>query len=254
MGLVDKVLVAFKEWTVYEVESLPAPSNDLRATLKHNKEAHRLSIIAETDARRADELAGNAPESKAAVIAAKEVRICASKEETKAKANCKEMVKRHNTRLFSLSQAFDVIFRSHNIRKEHYHGGKCNGVNCIRIMEKAKELFVEFAVAMKEKKVEDVADEVIENKCLQFARLFGLLDAVWSNVRGIDAGLLQTDSQVELLRKVLLEAKQLWIAMGISTWQPKWHMTFDGHLLNQVITCGGLADKSDESIELQHQT
>jgi len=46
----------------------------------------------------------------------------------------------------------------------------------------------------------------------------------------------------------------LWLAMKITTYQPKWHMTFDGHLLHQVITYGGLANKSDESIELQHQT
>ena len=39
----------------------------------------------------------------------------------------------------------------------------------------------------------------------------------------------------------------------IGTRQPKWHMTFDGHLPQQVIECGGLADKSDETIELQHQ-
>lgn len=42
--------------------------------------------------------------------------------------------------------------------------------------------------------------------------------------------------------------------MEISTKQPKWHLTFDGHLLHQHKTFGGLADKSDESVELQHQT
>ena len=39
----------------------------------------------------------------------------------------------------------------------------------------------------------------------------------------------------------------------IGTRQPKWHMTFDGHLLHQVMTYGGLADKSDDTIEFQHQ-
>jgi hypothetical protein len=28
--------------------------------------------------------------------------------------------------------------------------------------------------------------------------------------------------------------------------QPKWHLTFDGHLLDCVKSCGGLADKSDD--------
>ena len=95
---------------------------------------------------------------------------------------------------------------------------------------------------------------MIDEKTNQHAKMLGLLDAIWSNVRGIDAGLLPTEAQVLYLRKALDEGKSLWNQLDLGTLQPKWHMTFDGHLLNQVITCGGLADKSDESIELQHQT
>jgi hypothetical protein len=42
--------------------------------------------------------------------------------------------------------------------------------------------------------------------------------------------------------------------MQLSTLQPKWHLTFDGHLLEQFKKFGGLADKSDETIEKGHQT
>jgi hypothetical protein len=42
--------------------------------------------------------------------------------------------------------------------------------------------------------------------------------------------------------------------MELSTLQPKWHLTFDGHLLHQFNKYGGLADKSDETIEKGHQT
>lgn len=42
--------------------------------------------------------------------------------------------------------------------------------------------------------------------------------------------------------------------MSLSTQQPKWHLTFDGHLLDQFSRFGGLADKSDETIEKGHQT
>jgi hypothetical protein len=42
--------------------------------------------------------------------------------------------------------------------------------------------------------------------------------------------------------------------MGLSTLQPKWHLTFDGHLMEQFKQHGGLADKSDETIEKGHQT
>ena len=45
----------------------------------------------------------------------------------------------------------------------------------------------------------------------------------------------------------------MWTSMGLKTLQPKWHMTFGGHLLEQVIRYGGLADKADDTIELQHQ-
>jgi hypothetical protein len=41
--------------------------------------------------------------------------------------------------------------------------------------------------------------------------------------------------------------------MKLSTLQPKWHLTFDGHLLQQYCRYGGLAEKSDESIEKEHQ-
>jgi hypothetical protein len=41
---------------------------------------------------------------------------------------------------------------------------------------------------------------------------------------------------------------------AVSKKQPKWHLTFDGHLFDQFLQYGGLADKSDESIEKGHQT
>jgi len=83
--------------------------------------------------------------------------------------------------------------------------------------------------------------------------MMGLMDVMWSSVRGIDAGLLPTDDQVARLRKASSEGKTLLIQMKMSTRQPKWHMTFDGHLLHQVITHGGIADKADDTIEFQHQ-
>ena len=83
--------------------------------------------------------------------------------------------------------------------------------------------------------------------------MLGILDVIWSNVRGIDAGLLPTEVQLEYLSKALVEGKQLWLSMRIGTLQPKWHMTFDRHLLEQARKHGGLADKADDTIELQHQ-
>jgi hypothetical protein len=103
-------------------------------------------------------------------------------------------------------------------------------------------------------KVATITEEDVTTNCKQFCRLLGLLDAIWSKVRGIDHGLLPTGEQSDSLATALNEAKALWLAMDLSTLQPKWHVTFDGHLLDQFTRYGGLADKSDESIEKGHQS
>jgi len=51
--------------------------------------------------------------------------------------------------------------------------------------------------------------------------MLGLLDVVWSNVRGIDAGLLPTTDQIEQLKKATTDGKSLWLSMGLGTLQPK---------------------------------
>jgi hypothetical protein len=102
-------------------------------------------------------------------------------------------------------------------------------------------------------KIASVTEEFVESTCKSYSRLLGLLDAIWSTVRGIDAGLLPTAQHCSALESALAEAKALWLFMDLSTLQPKWHLTFDGHLFNQFKTFGGLADKSDETIEKWHQ-
>ena len=254
MGLVDKVLEAFKAWTTAEVENLTGEAHNAREAYRIAKEACATAAVMEVTALQQCQQAGNTPALLALHRETKTATKEAKSEQQEAKTTFDEMVKRHNARLVSLSQSYDTMFRSHQIKKEHYHGGKYNGVNCIRIMEKADVLFEAFAATIKEKKVPHVTDEAIDNKCGLFARLLGLLDAIWSNVRGIDAGLLPTAEQIQHLRNATSEAKALWLAMGIGNAQPKWHLTIDGHLLSQVIKCGGLADKSDDTIEFQHQT
>jgi len=254
MGLVDKVLEVFKAWTVFEVERLPDASEALRAAYIRAKEDHLDAVAFEEEARQLSISANQTAVLVALYHAAQTARANAKTEESKAKQVFDEMVKRHNAKVISLQQDYDTICRSHNIKKEHYHGGKCNGVNCIRIMEKAQELFEEFAAAIKEKKMHARSDTEIDGKCEQFARLLGLFDIIWSNVRGISAGLLPTEDQIQQLRKALSNAKKMWNNMEFKTLQPKWHLCFDGHLLHQVIKYGGLADKADDTIEFQHQT
>jgi len=253
MGLVDKVLVSFKGWTIHNVENLPEASHLTRQTYITAANAHADAKATEAQATLLNQQPHRTPASIAGLKLAKDARALARTANTQAKKNFDEMVKCHNSRLFSLSQSFDCTFRSHGIKKEHYHGGKYNGVNCIRIMEKSQLLFAEFATSIKNNKIPGTDDALIDTKMNEHAKLLGLLDAIWSNVRGTDAGLLPTEAQINCLRKATAEGKALWNAIDIGTLQPKWHMTFDGHLVDQVIKHGGLADKADDTIEFQHQ-
>jgi hypothetical protein len=47
--------------------------------------------------------------------------------------------------------------------------------------------------------------------------------------------------------------EEQWLELGLSTKQPKWHITIDGELLHQVWAHSGLADKADDVIEKGHQ-
>jgi hypothetical protein len=143
-----------------------------------------------------------------------------------------------------------------------YHGGKSNGVNCILEMSMSKEIIFGnlnnntpgFLQCCLLSQGAAVPEATVQSTSEAYCRLLGLLDAIWSTVRGLQAGLLPTDAQKLSLQTALTEAKTLWIQIKLSTLQPKWHLTFDGHLLNQFNQYAGLADKSDETIEKEHQT
>jgi hypothetical protein len=187
--------------------------------------------------------------------------IKASKDETEAKLGYSDQVQCHNAKKTSLNQQFETIYRKNGVKQEHYHGGKFNGVNCICIMSYSKEILLGmedgstgFLQACLQSKQATVPVAYVQSTCEAYCRLLGLLDAIWSTVRGLEAGLLPTDEQKLSLQTALEEAEAMWLQMKLSTLQPKWHLTFDGHLLEQFNKYGGLADKSDETIEKGHQT
>lgn len=59
-----------------------------------------------------------------------------------ARSKYKGALQKHNARSTSLTQRFEAIYKDNGITREHYHGSKFNGMNCIRIMSKAKKLFL----------------------------------------------------------------------------------------------------------------
>jgi hypothetical protein len=266
MGLIDKILESFKGWVNLEVEDFHDDITEgVRSEYIAAKQEHDAAIL--THKQRLQELANaiNTPEHHQAKAMAKEAdkaRITARKAESKAKEQYDEQVQRHNAKKSSLNQQFEVIFRRNGVKREHYHGGKFNGVNCIRVMEKSQDLllgkedspgFLQKSLASKHP-TSMASEDTVRSTCETYARLLGLLDAIWSTVRGQDAGLLPSNDQKIMLQTALLQAKELWLDMKLSTLQPKWHLTFDGHLLEQFSKYGGLADKSDETIEKGHQT
>jgi len=258
MGLVDKILESFNLWVNLEVERLPPSDDMVRSNYKTAKALSEDAKVALGNATALNEQLGN-QQSLEALALAKKTCQSARKHEREAKDTYDDSIQKHNATLGSLHQRFEQIFRRNNITREYYHGGKFNGVNCIKIMERATPLFVgdvnedgfyQKCVAMKQ---DNVTDGSISEHCHKFAALLGLLDATWSTVRGVDAGILPTAEQIDFLDKSIQRAKTLWIDLALTTTQPKWHLTFDGHLLEQVKQYGGLADKADDTIEFQHQ-
>jgi hypothetical protein len=261
MGLVDKVLESFKQWVNLDVEDFKDTETEAaRSVYRLAIQQHKDGVVAHQQAMELVKANPTSRMAKAMAAEANGARIKLKKAESKAKGVYEELVQRHNAKKSSLNQKFESVFRKNGVKREHYHGGKFNGVNCIRIMDKCNALFLGndgtpgFVQKCLLSKCETITEATVNLKCNDYCSLLGLLDAIWSTVRGLHSGLLPTDEQRERLGDALREAKALWLRMGLSTLQPKWHLTFDGHLLDQFTKYGGLADKSDETIEKGHQT
>ena len=262
MGLVDKILESFKAWANLHVEILPPEEEAMRAHYKTAVDLVNISKHQLGTAIAVNTQIGNA-ESLAALTQARTQLSAAKSAVAAPKKQYETMIQLHNAKLNSLNQRCEEIYRRLNILREHYHGGKFNGVNCIRIMDKSELLFLGkdgaednseegFLQKCIQLKVDAISVEAITLRCKDFARMLGILDLIWSSVRGVQ-GLLPSAEDVAVLAKAIASGKELWLRMGLTTLQPKWHLTFDGHLLYQYEHFGGIADKADDSIEFQHQ-
>ncbi|CAB9531839.1 unknown protein [Seminavis robusta] len=219
MGLVDKALETFKHWINLEVEDYNHEETEAsREIYKLARQQHQTAAKSDSPTRSRPKTVATAnPVNKQAKELEKETdkaRIKAKKEESKAKEKYyDELIQRHNAKKASLTQQFESIFSNKGIKREHYHGGKFNGVNCIRIMEKSQELFLGsdneegFLQRCLEAKIATISTDTITTKCQEFARLFALLDAIWSTVTGLDAGLLPTNEQIQYLEKLWWNAR-----------------------------------------------
>ena len=267
MGLVDKLLESFTDYVWKDVLLLP-PEDDLirkqmqaidqqLASSKILLQSKRESSKSKKDAYNESKTPANEEEHKRAQeeeSKAHAEKNLAVRERAKAKKAFDKMISSHCRRADSFTSKLEATYRLIGISQEYYHGGKFNGVNCIRIMDKSNEIFDNAGTLLAEMHDPALATmEGIQKTVEDYKNLMGCLDAIWSAVRGLDLGLLPTAADLVFLEKAIAEGKRRWLELGLSTLHPKWHLTFDGHLLHCVDACGGLADKSDEAIEKGHQ-
>ena len=93
----------------------------------------------------------------------------------------------------------------------------------------------------------------MKDKIAKFGKMLGMIDSIFAQVRGVKAGLLPTEEQIGTLETTIGKWCELWLGCGFSTNQPKWHLLFDGHLVDQVHMFWGLAEKLDDVTEKAHQ-
>jgi hypothetical protein len=109
-------------------------------------------------------------------------------ERAKAKKKFDKMISSHCRQADSFTSKLEATYRLLGISREYYHGGKFNGVNCIRIMNKTDDIFDNAGTLLTE--MHDPALETtegIQQTVEDYKNLMGCLD---SAVRGLDLGLL----------------------------------------------------------------
>jgi hypothetical protein len=201
----------------------------------------------ETEARM--EYEGNkvSPELKSVLKAAKILRKKAKKEYTLLQ---EEISKREE----GFWDAQKYIFHTLGLKHELYFTGKLNGNSCRKQMEKAKEWSEKMAkLEIFDPNQSRLTKEDMVDKIVIFGKMLGMFNSIFAQVHGVEAGLLPTEEQIGALAQIIEQARVLWVVSGWSTNQPKWHLLFDGHLVDQVRLFWGLVDKLDDVIEKAHQ-
>jgi hypothetical protein len=62
-------------------------------------------------------------------------------ERAKAKKEVDKMISSHCRQADSFTSKLEATYRLLGIAREYYHGDKCNGVNCLQIMNKTDDIF-----------------------------------------------------------------------------------------------------------------
>lgn len=150
----------------------------------------------------------------------------------------------------------EYVFKRIGMKHEAYFAGKLNGNNVRIQMERSTQFFdllEPHVLDVYDEENADVSQVKVFRHIQNFRQLLGLLDALFSHIRGVQTGILPSDDEISQLSTIVDNAKSWWLKCNIGTLQPKWHMVFSGHLIEQVRTHGGIGDKNDDMIEKAHQ-
>ena len=103
----------------------------------------------------------------------------------------------------------EPILKKHGANREFYHGGAFDGSSCRAIMGNANELLDEMVQLLDTMLDNTTHLEAVQSKLQSFKILLGLLDCIWSSVRGVD-GLLPDETYIQRLQSDIAKAKILW--------------------------------------------
>jgi hypothetical protein len=249
----------------------------LREALVHNDEIKAMLKTAKADRKRQQEQLKTLPNEQWArdyKIQAKEMMDCRVKDwedvvkefdpalkdlrirKKEATINYQEMQTARKQLVGGYWHKLEKIYRHLGLEREAYHGGDFNGVDCRRLMAKAKkfyDLWLALVLDTHDPMQSTVSVDELKHRMGQYRDLLGKLDVVFSMVRGVDF-LLPNPEAIQTLKTVIEGARVLWLQCGFNIeGNPKAHLMFDGHMLAQFVKHGGLADKTEDPIEFDHQ-
>ena len=122
------------------------------------------------------------------------------------------------------------------------------------MMEDGEQIFDDtYEILLARRQQGEIDEQEVTDMTKKFGTLLGVLDTIFSTVQGKQKGLLPTQENIQFLGDAIRKGKELWLDLSLTTLQPKWHLTFDGHLLDQVTHMHGIADKGEDPIEKAHQ-
>jgi hypothetical protein len=79
-----------------------------------------------------------------------------------------------------------------------------------------------------------LTEQEVKSEIAKCGKMLGMFNLIFTQVQGVDASLLPTYDQISMLEATIEKSCELWLGSGWSMDQPKWHLLFDGNIVDQV--------------------